>query len=75
MISPATGMKNRFRMVDASIPPNTAVPSERLAPDPAPVATTSGNTPSRNANDVIKIGRSRVSAASIAASTTESPRS
>ena len=43
-----------------------AVPSARLEAAPAPFANNSGATPSRNANEVIRIGRSRRLAASIA---------
>ena len=50
------------------MPPNTAVPSARWPAAPAPVAITSGTTPRMNANDVIKIGRNRMRAASAAAS-------
>ena len=50
------------------MPANTAVPSDWRISAPAPVATTSGATPRMNANDVIRIGRSRVRAARTAAS-------
>ncbi len=61
------------RNVDASMPPATAVPTEFRAPEPAPVATASGSTPRMNANDVIRIGRNRMRADSIAASTIDRP--
>ena len=67
-------MKIRFRKVDTSIPPETAVPTEFRASRPAPLANTSGRTPRMNASEVIRIGRSRSLEASIAASTTPSPR-
>jgi hypothetical protein len=54
--------------VAAIMPPNTAVPSERRAAAPAPVAPTSGKMPKMNANDVIRIGRNRSRDASTAAS-------
>ncbi len=57
-----------FSIVDTSIPPNTAVPTEWRPASPAPWAMTSGNTPRMKANDVMRIGRSRMRAASIAAS-------
>src|SRR5215813_2043459 len=41
------------------MPENTAVPSARRSSAPAPIATTSGNTPSTKASDVMMIGRSR----------------
>ena len=50
------------------MPPKTTVPSELRAALPAPVANTSGVTPRKNAIEVIKIGRNRVSAACRAAS-------
>ena len=55
------------------MPLNTAVPSERRAPELAPLASTSGSTPRMKANDVIRIGRSRRCAASMAASRTLLP--
>ena len=50
------------------MPPNTAMPIERRAAAPAPVARTSGNTPRMKANEVMTIGRNRSRAASTAAS-------
>jgi hypothetical protein len=47
-------MNSTAMQVDASIPENTAIPSARRAL--APVAGTSGTTPSMNANEVIMIG-------------------
>ena len=61
------------RNVAVIIPLKTAVPRARLAPELAPVAITSGKTPRINANDVIKIGRKRGRAASLAAWRIESP--
>ena len=49
------------------MPAKTAVPSVWRSSAPAPVAQTSGTTPRMNANDVIRIGRSRNRAASAAA--------
>ena len=66
-------MKKIERNVDASMPPATDVPTELRAPAPAPVATASGSTPRMNANDVMRIGRSRMRAASTAASTIDMP--
>ena len=68
-------MKTIDRNVDASMPPATAVPTELRDAAPAPVASASGNTPRMNANDVIRIGRRRMRADSIAASTIDMPRS
>ena len=50
------------------MPPNTAVPTDCFDAAPAPEAIISGTTPRMNANDVIRIGRSRSRAASSAAS-------
>ena len=50
------------------MPPNTPVPIDWRAPAPAPVALTSGNTPSTKASEVMMMGRSRNRAASMAAS-------
>jgi hypothetical protein len=60
--------------VDASMPPATAVPTEWRASRPAPLATTSGITPSTKASEVMRIGLSRMRAASTAASAIDSPR-
>src|ERR1700681_1013980 len=49
------------------MPANTVVPSDCRISEPAPVATTTGATPRINANEVIRIGRSRVRAAVTAA--------
>ena len=48
------------------MPVNTLMPSDRRALAPAPVARTSGRTPRMNANDVMRMGRNRVRAASTA---------
>ena len=61
------------RNVDVIIPPMTVVPTDCRAADPAPVASASGSTPRMNASDVIRIGRSRMRAASTAASTIDRP--
>ncbi len=55
------------------MPANTAMPSVRRISCPAPSAITSGNTPRMNANEVIRIGRSRTRAASTAASNQRHP--
>ena len=49
------------------MPPITPVPVEWRAPAPAPVEIANGSTPKMNASDVIRIGRKRSLAASIAA--------
>ena len=49
------------------MPLNTDSPSDARELAPAPVAVTSGTTPRMNANDVIRMGRNRVRAASTAA--------
>jgi hypothetical protein len=67
-------MKNRFSTVEAIMPPKTVVPTECRPACRAPVASTSGSTPRMKANDVIRIGRRRMRAASTAASTIGSPR-
>ncbi len=50
------------------MPVETAIPIERRALAPAPVAKTNGMTPIMKANDVISIGRKRVFAPRTAAS-------
>ena len=62
--------------IDAAImPPKTVVPTEWRPAWPAPVARTRGTTPRMKANEVMRIGRRRMRAASTAASTMGSPRS
>ncbi len=51
----------------------THMPSEMRELAPAPVAVTSGTTPRMKANEVMRIGRRRVRAASIAASAISMP--
>jgi hypothetical protein len=68
-------MKITDRNVEATMPPATVVPTELRAAAPAPVAMASGSTPRMNANDVIRMGRSRMRDASTAASTIDRPRS
>ena len=58
-----------------AMPPATAVPTDHRPSWPAPEANTSGITPRMNASDVIRIGLSRMRAASIAASVIDWPRS
>src|SRR5580658_4749339 len=53
------GMKKIPIALAASIPPMTAVPIIWRATEPAPLAVQSGTQPRINANDVIRIGRSR----------------
>ena len=60
------GTNNTARQVDAIMPLKTLMPRERRALAPAPVARTNGSTPRMKANDVIRIGRNRVRAASTA---------
>ena len=55
------------------MPPMMVVPTERRPAAPAPEAMASGITPRMKANDVIRMGRRRSSAASMAASTMERP--
>ena len=57
------------------MPPKTVVPTEWRPAWPAPEASTSGSTPRMKANEVIRMGRRRMRAASTAASTMDSPRS
>ncbi|MNU08366.1 hypothetical protein D3C72_2543760 [compost metagenome] len=57
------------------MPPNTTVPTENFDAAPAPEASTSGTTPRMKANEVIRIGRRRSLAASIAASWIDMPLS
>ena len=66
-------VRGHAKIVDAIIPPNTAVPSAFCPAAPAPFANTSGTTPKMNANDVIKMGRNRKRAASTAASKIDLP--
>jgi hypothetical protein len=54
--------------VAAIIPPKTPVPIDWRAAAPAPLALTSGKTPSTKASEVMMIGRKRRRAASSAAS-------
>src|ERR1019366_10282891 len=74
-ITYSTGMKNRLRTVENNMPPTIAVPTECLPSLPAPVAKYNGSTPNRKAKEVIRMGRKRSSAASMAASVMERPRS
>ena len=62
-------------MVAASMPPNTVVPMDWRLAAPAPVANISGTTPRMKAKAVMRMGRSRRRAASIAASTISRPSS
>ena len=73
MITYSTGTIKTASNVAVNMPLKTAVPSDRRAAELAPVASTSGNTPRMNAKDVMRIGRSRRCAASIAASRTLFP--
>ena len=69
------GTKKIARNVAASMPPMTPVPTECRAPAPAPVEIASGSTPRMNASEVIRIGRKRSRAASIAAADVDRPSS
>jgi hypothetical protein len=57
------------------MPLKTAVPSACRISEPGPNAITNGQTPSVNANDVMRIGRNRNRAASTAASRRSAPAS
>ena len=70
-----SGVKKMPSSVPAIMPPSTPVPIARCAPEPAPVASASGSTPSPNASEVIRIGRNRSRTALIVASTRSMPRS
>src|SRR5215210_2774295 len=74
MVEKKSGMKKIPMVVANSIPANTPVPSECRLPAPAPLAITSGETPRMKANDVMRMGRNRSRAASMAASRNETPR-
>ncbi len=67
------GMKKIPIALAASIPPITAVPIIWRATEPAPLAVHSGTQPRINANEVIRIGRSRSLAPSSAASASGFP--
>jgi len=67
------GTNSTARQVDAMMPLSTLRPSEIRPFAPAPVASTSGTTPSPKANEVINIGRNRERAASTAASRIDLP--
>src|ERR1700757_1939137 len=59
------GVRKIPKNVTPIIPLKTAVPRAWRISAPAPFAIVNGNTPSVNANDVIRIGRSRTRAASV----------
>ncbi len=61
--------------VAAIVPPSTLVPIAVRPPDPAPLESTSGRTPSENAIEVMMIGRKRCRAAVRTASNSDSPAS
>src|SRR5262249_54963128 len=63
------GTNSTARQVEASMPLNTAMPIDLRELAPAPVASTSGNTPRMKAKEVMRMGRKRARAASSAAST------
>src|ERR1700758_4439311 len=67
------GTKSTARQVEAMMPLRTLRPREMRPLAPAPVASTSGTTPSPKANEVIRIGRNRRRDASTAASRMGSP--
>lgn len=54
-------------IVPVSMPPAAAVPIERFPMAPAPLASISGMSPQMNANDVIRMGRSLLTAPARAA--------
>jgi hypothetical protein len=70
-ITYSTGMKTRFSVVAAIIPPKTVVPTEMRPARPAPCASTNGTTPRINAREVLSPrlrvpGRLRPQAANVA---------
>ena len=65
--------KENPKAVAANVPPITPVPMAFWLPEPAPVLIASGNTPMRKAKDVMRMGRRRSRAASIAASARLAP--
>ena len=69
------GINSVPRIVAASMPENTVTPRETRLEAPAPVASTSGRTPSKNENAVIKTARNRSLAAFSAASNIVCPSS
>ena len=73
MTEKKTGVRKMPNRVTPSMPLNTAIPSDRRISAPAPAATASGITPMMNANEVIKIGRSRNRHASRVASWRDQP--
>ncbi len=68
-----TGVRKIPKTVTPSMPLNTAIPSDRRISEPAPAATARGITPTMNANEVIRIGRSRCRHASRVASCRDKP--
>ena len=64
-----TGITKTPKIVPTSIPPTAPVPIDRLPFAPTPVEIIRGIKPKMNASEVIKIGRNRALAASIAACT------
>src|SRR5262249_28293845 len=62
------GTKRTARQVEANIPLPTAMPRERRALAPAPLASTSGSTPRMKVKEVIMIGRKRTWEAAMVAS-------
>src|SRR5258708_7733318 len=67
------GIRNGARNVALNIPPITPLPTAFSLPEPAPLAIARGSTPRTNASDVIRIGRRRKCAASMAASIADFP--
>jgi hypothetical protein len=61
-------MKKTPRTVEASIPPNTAVPRDTRERAPAPEAITREMTPRMKENAVIRMARKRSRAAVMASS-------
>jgi hypothetical protein len=66
-IAKKDGTNSTARQVEAIMPLKTLTPSKMRALAPAPVAVTSGTTPRMKAKEIIRIGRNRALAASIAA--------
>ncbi len=68
-----TGTTSRVRNVENRTPPTTAMPSGRRDSAPAPSPIAIGRMPKTVANDVIRMGRNRIAAASVTAPVTVRP--
>ena len=74
-ITKKSGTKITPSTVPEMVPPSTPDPMALRPPDPAPVPSTSGRTPSENAIEVMMMGRNLCRAAVITASVARSPLS